>query len=68
MPIPMALQRLILDACPDLTKTIKWGNPVYEHDGKVHYPAATKAYVSLGFLNGAELTDPEETMDGNVKK
>ena len=71
----MALRRLILDACPDLTETKKWDNPVYEHDGKLRYPAATKSYVSLGFFyvslgffNGAELTDPEGTMDGNGKK
>ena len=67
-PIAMALRRLILEACPDLTETIKWGKPVYENGGKVCYLAATKAYVSLGFFNGAELTDPDGMMEGNGKK
>ena len=71
--IAMALRRLILDTCPELTETIKWGNPVYElpgfqQAGKVCYLAATKAYVSLGFFNGAELTDPEGIIEGNGKK
>jgi len=67
-PIAVALRRLILDACPDLAESIKWGNPVYEHSGKVCYLATTKAYVSLGFFNGAALTDPEGIMEGTGKK
>ncbi len=54
-----ALRRLILESDPDLSESIKWGNPVYEKHGKVCYLASSKAYVSLGFFNGAALTDPE---------
>ena len=63
-PVAAALRRLILDACPDLAESIKWGNPVYERTGKVCYLAATEAYVSLGFFNGAALTDPERIIEG----
>ena len=66
-PVAIALRRLILDTWPDLTETIKWGNPVYEHGGKVCYLAATKAYVSLGFFNGAALTDAEGIAEGIIE-
>lgn len=62
------LRRLVLDACPDFTESIKWGNPVYELSGKVCYLGATKAYVSLGFFNGAALHDPDGIIEGTGKK
>ncbi len=63
-----ALRQLILESEPDLSESIKWGNPVYEKQGKVCYLASTKAYVSLGFFNGAALTDPEGFIEGTGKK
>ena len=62
------LRRVILDSCPDLVESIKWGNPAYEKGGLVCYLAATKAYVSLGFFNGAALTDSEGIIEGTGKK
>ena len=67
-PIAESLRRLILEADPDLSESIKWGNPTFERGGKVCYLAATKAYVSLGFFNGAALTDPEGIIEGTGKK
>ena len=66
--IAEALRKVILDADPQLTETIKWGNPTFERGGKVCHLAATKAYVSLGFFNGADLTDPEGRIEGTGKK
>ena len=63
-----ALRKLILDADPDLSESIKWGNPTYERHGKVCYLAATGSYVSLGFFNGASLTDPEGIIEGTGVK
>ena len=48
-------------------ESIKWGNPVYEKEGKVYYLAATKAYVSLGFFKGAGLSDPNQVTVGTGK-
>ena len=62
-----ALRQLILESDPDLSESIKWGNPVYEKHGKVCYLASTKAYVSLGFFNGAALTDPEGFPKGLIE-
>ena len=67
-PIAESLRRLILETDPDLSESIKWGNPTFERGGKVCYLAATKAYVSLGFFNGAALTDPEGIIEGTGKK
>ena len=67
-PIAESLRRLILDADSELSESIKWSNPTFEKGGKVCYLAATKAYVSLGFFNGAALTDPEGIIEGSGKK
>ena len=67
-PIAESLRRLILDTDPELSESIKWGNPTFERGGKVCYLAATKAYVSLGFFNGAALTDSEGVIEGTGKK
>ena len=66
--IAESLRHLIIQACPSLTESIKWGNPVYEQDGKVCYLAAGKGYISLGFFNGAALSDPEGIIEGTGKR
>ena len=67
-PIAEALRQLILNAVPDLSEAIKWGNPVYEKKERVCYLAATKAYVNLGFFNGASLIDQENRIEGTGEK
>ena len=66
--IAQALRRVVLDADPELSESIKWGNPAYEKDGLVCYLAATKAYVSLGFFRGGDLSDPDGILEGTGKK
>ena len=63
-----AIRKLVLEAEPDLSEAIKWGNPTYEKQGRVCYLAATKGYVSLGFFNGASLTDTQGRIEGTGKK
>ena len=63
-----AIRNLVLEADPDLSEAIKWGNPTYEKQGRVCYLAATKSYVSLGFFNGVGLTDPQGRIEGTGKK
>ncbi len=67
-PVAEAIRKLVLEADPDLSEAIKWGNPTYEKQGRVCYLAATKGYVSLGFFNGAGLTDPHGRIEGTGKK
>ena len=67
-PIADTLDRTIRDAEPEITNSIKWGNPAYEKQGLVCYLAATKAYDSLGFFNGAALADPGGILEGKGRK
>jgi hypothetical protein len=66
--IAETLRMVVLEADPDISEAIKWGNPTYDKNGKVCYLSATKGYVSLGFFNGASLTDPEGRVEGTGKK
>ena len=63
-----AIRKLVLQAEPDLSEAIKWGNLTYEKQARVCYLAATKGYVSLGFFNGAALTDTQGRIEGTGKK
>ena len=61
------LRDIVLKGDPELKESIKWGNPVYEKRGKVFYLSATDRYVTLGFFQGARLTDPGGRIDGTGK-
>jgi hypothetical protein len=58
------LHRLILEAAPDATSSIKWGQPVYELSGPFAHVKAYKNHVNLGFWRGAELVDPKGFFKG----
>lgn len=68
--IAAALRRLITEAGPKFTEAIKWGQPTYSLIGNVCYIASNddRGYVSLGFFNGASLTDPAGNVEGTGKK
>jgi len=66
--VARTLRKLILMAAPNLSESIKWGNPYYERGGRVCYLASTDKYVSLGFFNGAGLSDPAGRIEGTGKK
>ena len=57
--IAMTLRNIILSTEPTLNETIRWGSPTYEKKGKVCYITATDYYVTLGFFNGAMLTNEQ---------
>ena len=66
--IARTLRKLILMTVPNLSESIKWGNPCYERGGRVCYLAATDKYVSLGFFKGTRLSDPAGRIEGTGKK
>ena len=66
--IAEALRGIILGADPELRESIKWGNPICERRGRICYLSATEKYVSLGFFNGASLTDLEGRIEGTGKR
>lgn len=59
-----ALRQLIREAAPDVVESIKWGQPVYEHNGPVAHIKAFKSHVNFGFWRGADLIDPKGLLKG----
>jgi hypothetical protein len=62
--IVSALRKLIREAAPDATESIKWGQPVYEHNGPFAHMKAFKSHVNFGFWRGAEMEDPKGVLTG----
>jgi hypothetical protein len=60
-----AVRRIILDADPRVTETIKWKSPTFMYKGNLasFYPKSTK-HVSLMFHTGAALPDPTGLLEG----
>ena len=66
--IASELRRLVKEAAPTATETIKWGMPVYEMQGNICYIGAIKDRVNFGFYRGADLPDPVGLLEGTGKK
>ncbi len=73
------VRKIIKQADPDVTETVKWrkpsnpaGVPVWEHDGIVCTGETYKDKVKLTFARGAALKDPSRlfnsSLDGNVRR
>jgi hypothetical protein len=62
--IVSALRKLIREAAPDATESIKWGQPVYELNGPFAHMKAFKSHVNFGFWRGAEMEDPKGFLTG----
>jgi hypothetical protein len=61
------IQRLVgilREAAPDMTATIKWGQPVFESNGPIAYLRPAKAHVTFGFWRGGEIADPKKLLEG----
>src|SRR5476651_719218 len=51
-PILIRIRKLVHAACPDVTETIKWSSPFYEHKGILITTPAFKSHCSLIFWKG----------------
>jgi hypothetical protein len=58
------IDALIRKAAPKARGSIKWAQPIYEQSGPFAWMKAAKGHVSLGFWRGAELSDPQDLLDG----
>lgn len=61
------LRRIVKEAAPEATESIKWHMPVYEHHGLLCYIDSAKEHVRFGFYHGAELPDPDRLLEGTSK-
>jgi hypothetical protein len=73
------IRRLIEQADPDVTESVKWrkpsnpgGVPVWEHDGMICRAETYKDKVKLTFAKGAALPDPSRlfnsSLEGNTRR
>jgi hypothetical protein len=50
-------------AAPKSTRSIKWGQPVFEESGPMLWVRSAKEHVTVGFWRGSELTDPRGLLE-----
>ncbi|MEM7248832.1 MAG: YdeI/OmpD-associated family protein [Acidobacteriota bacterium] len=58
-PILRRIRAAFHEGCPDLVETLKWGNPVFEHQGILGGMVAFKKHAGLSFWRGTEVGDPK---------
>lgn len=58
-PILKKIRHLFHKAHPQITETIKWGFPHFEHKGLVGSMAAFKQHATFGFWKAALMNDPQ---------
>jgi len=58
-PVLKHLRKLVHEACPGVTETIKWGMPSFEFQGPLMSMAAFKAHCVAGFWKSRLLKDPQ---------
>jgi hypothetical protein len=56
-PILKHLRKLIHEAVPEVTETVKWHFPTFEHHGIMCGLAAFKSYATFGFWKGKLLVE-----------
>ena len=63
-----ALERIVDEAAPGLTRTMKWGQGCFaEGDAHKLYIHTKHDHVQLGFYRGATLDDPDWLLRGKGK-
>ncbi|MDZ4744400.1 MAG: DUF1801 domain-containing protein [bacterium] len=62
------IRSLVRASSPEVEESIKWSQPVYEHNGPVCYVKAFSDHVNFGFWRGTELDDPENLLVGDLTK
>jgi len=72
-PAPLAevmtqIDAIVRKAAPKATASIKWAQPVYEHNGPFAYMKASAKHVTFGFWRGIELSDPKRLLEGDGER
>src|SRR5690242_11385780 len=61
-PIMTRFRSLVHKAIPDVTETIKWSFPTFEHNGIVCAMAAFKEHCRINFWKASLMKDPERLL------
>lgn len=59
------IRALVARHAPAATLSIKWGQPVWEHNGPMAFAKPAKNHLTFGFWRGAELEDPNGVLEGD---
>ena len=59
------IRALVTRHAPDSTLVMKWGQPVWEHNGPFAWLKPAAKHVSFGFWRGSEMNDPEGHLEGD---
>ena len=62
------LREIILKTAPEAKESIKWAQPVYEHNGPFSYMKAFKNSVNFGFWRGVDIDDHAGLLQGSGEK
>lgn len=58
------MRRIILDADPRVSETIKWSTPTFMYEGNIVSFNQAKHFVSLLFHRGAEIPGDHQRLEG----
>lgn len=59
------IRAVVARHAPAATLSIKWGQPVWEHNGPFAWARPAKNHLSFGFWRGAEMKDPNGVLEGD---
>ncbi len=59
------IRALVARHAPNATLSIKWGQPVWEHNGPFAWAKSASGHFSVGFWRGADLSDPDGHLEGS---
>ncbi|MFO1041007.1 MAG: DUF1801 domain-containing protein [Planctomycetaceae bacterium] len=62
------LVEAVMQAAPSLTRSIKWGQPVFESNGPVCYFKGHKNHLTFGFWRGAALIEIDDRLESSGEK
>ena len=62
------IRAIVARHAPTATLSIKWGQPVWEHNGPFAWAKPAKNHLSFGFWRGAEMKDPNGVLEGDGDK
>ena len=62
-PILEHIRKIVHEASPLITETVKWGMPFFDHKGPVCQMAAFKQHAAFGFWKASRLNDPNHLLN-----
>lgn len=60
-----AIVRLVAKVAPKSAAAIKWGQPVFDHNGPFAYVRPSSKHLTFGFWRGAELAGGKGKLEGD---